>query len=167
MMIKDKPMQIQMLGKAGESIIRNFLADHGYTVKDSVDQYDSDKDFLATRNGTTYTVEVKTEQPYVYKDMISFAKNQLHKCLSVDFLFFVAVPPVMRPDYKHGGKIFFTLPKKDAPQYELYKTRDGKSKAGFKIEQESIRCVAKLTDEELSALSRHTVSNYKNGHGKA
>lgn len=160
----DKRMDIQMLGKAGEAIIRNFLVSHDYTVTDSVDQYDSEKDFIAVKKGITYTVEVKTQQPYVYRDMISFEEHQLAKCLTVDYLFFVVVPPVMQPSYKHSGKILFAKPLKDELEYELYQTKAGDRKVGFRIDQQALHHVASLTDSDLTALTRHTVSNYEKGY---
>jgi len=163
--MKQKDMEIQMLGKTGEAIIRNLLVDAGFTVKDSFDQFDSEKDFLATKDDTAYTVEVKTEQPYVLKDMISFGERQLKKCMNVDYLFFVLAPPVMRPDYKHAGKILFARPLKEAPVFERYTTKDGKKKVGFRIEQAALKHVADLSREEIAALSRHTVSNYRRGYG--
>ena len=162
--MNDKQIEIQMLGKAGEAIIRNFLVKHQYTVTDSVDQYDSEKDFLAVKKGKTYTVEVKTQQPYVYKDMISFAESQLPKCLTVDYLFFVVVPPVMQPNYKYGGKILFARPLKDELQYELYQTKAGSRKVGFRIDQKALHCVSSLTESDLAALTRHTVSHYEKGY---
>lgn len=163
----NKDTMAQMLGKAGEAVVRNILTEADYIIRDCVDQYDHEKDMLATKNGVTYTVEVKTEQPYVLKNMVTFPERQLKKCLEVDYLFFVLATPRMRPDYKHSGKVLFAKPKQIELSYTKFTTKEGLKRVGFKIEQSGLKHVANLTPDELQILSRYTVSEYSRGYSHA
>lgn len=146
---------IQILGKTGEKIIANMLMSEGKKVEFSIDEYDREKDLVVDGK----KVEVKTEQPFVVKNALTFGENQLRKCRSVDRLFFVTVPPLMREEYKWGNCIFEVDPKNF--EHYLYTTKDGKRKVCISIEQESVKFIRKLTKEESDNLSKYRVSDYK------
>lgn len=143
------------LGLMGEKLVRNLMISSGYTVMDSLNPFDHTKDF--TRNNKT--CEVKTEQPYVLKNCFSFRKNQLTKCRNVDELYIVSVPPVGRPTYQHGGKVFFVHPKKF--EQISYKTKAGLEMIGIPIIQENVTCVYTMTPEERMQFMKFTESNYR------
>jgi len=64
---------IEMMGRAGETIIVNYCTAAGQKVTVSEDQYDSQKDMIIDG----LKVEVKTQVPYIYKNAFSFKPNQL------------------------------------------------------------------------------------------
>jgi hypothetical protein len=160
----NRDLNMQMLGKTGEAIVRNLLVDYGFSVKDSFDQYDSDKDFIATKNNVTYTVEVKTEQPYVLKNMVTFRQTQLRKCMSVDMLFFVISDPVIVSNYQYANKIFLSRPQVEPPLYSKYTTKQNIEMVGFKIHQPALKYIADLTGDQITALNRYAMSDYKRGY---
>jgi hypothetical protein len=150
----DKKTAIEFLGKTGEKIVANELVKEGLKVEHSINNFDSEKDFIVDG----YKVEVKTEQPYVLKNCISIRKNQLKKCRSVDALFFVLVKPLMRPDYKWGGWLMRVDPNFQIS--ETYTTKFGTEMISIPIEQESVIPLRKLTDEENFELLKYAQSAY-------
>ena len=92
----------EILGKTGEKIVSNYFQRQRMIVEHSIDNFDREKDLIVEGKN----VEVKTMQPYVYKNAFSFKKNQLKKCKSVDRFVIVSVPPLINVKYKYGGKIF-------------------------------------------------------------
>lgn len=147
---------IEIVGSMGEKLVRNFLMQNGCIVEDSLDHYDSQKDFL--RDGRL--CEVKTLQPYVYKNALSFRKNQLRKCRSVDELYFVSLPPLAAPDYEHGGKIFLVKP--DTFECFEYTTKSGLDMVGIPIIQNSVKCIYEMTAAQIQMFKRYLESDYRN-----
>ena len=147
--------KIESLGLMGEKLVRNLMIEHGYTITDSLDPFDSRKDFIRDNK----TCEVKTEQPYVLKNCFSFKKNQLAKCRNVDELYIVSVPPVGRPTYAHGGKIFFVHPKKF--EHITYRTKAGNEMIGIPIMQPSVKCIYTMSEEEKELFIKYTESDYR------
>lgn len=143
------------LGIMGEKLVRNLMAKSGHIILDSLNPFDNKKDFI--RNDKT--CEVKTEQPYVLKNCFSFRKNQLTKCRTVDELYIVSVPPLGRPTYQHGGKVFLVDPK----MFEQisYKTKSGIEMIGIPIVQKSVECIYTMTVEERSQFMRYAESEYR------
>jgi hypothetical protein len=146
---------INIVGRIGEKIIGNMLRDAGHDVRETIDNFDSKKDLIVDGN---ILVEVKTEQPYIKRNAITFRENQLKKCRNVDALFFVSVPPLMNESYKWGGWIFKVDPKNFV--CEKYQTKFGTRMIAIPIEQESVIPVRKLTEEELSYIKPYLTSDY-------
>lgn len=146
---------ISILGKTGEKIIVNELLRQGKKVEYSIDEYDSQKDLLV--DGVP--AEVKTEQPYLKKNSLTFAENQLRKCRSVEQLFFVTVPPLINKNYKWGGCIFTVDPKKFVC-YAYTMGNPQKRMVGIPIEQDAVKLVRRLTEEEINILLRYADSKY-------
>lgn len=147
---------ISELGLAGEKIIINYLSEQGRIVKQSIDKFDSQKDITVDGN---LTVEVKTQQPYVIRNSLSFRPNQLKKCSNVDILYFVTTTAEISPNYKWNNCIFEVDPKN-------FKSRSYTTKFGIKmidvpIEQEAVKFIKKLTADEAKQLSKYTHSDYK------
>lgn len=145
---------IEILGNMGEKLVRNILSMAGRQIQDSLDHYDSSKDFLCDGK----KVEVKTQQPFVYKNCFSFRKNQLRKCKSVSELYIVSVPPVGKPDYEHGGKVYVV----DTSDFDFfeYKTKAGIDMFGIPIKQDSVFCVYDMTEDERNLFTRYTETQY-------
>lgn len=151
---------IEFLGHIGEVIVRNYLSRNGYSIIDNLNRYDNEKDFIAVFDDIKYTVEVKTEQPYVKKGCFSFAENQLNKCVNVDLLFIVSVPPLIDRGYHFGGKLFSAQPKVMPFNYEAYTTSYGKRMIGIPIKQHPIHFMCDLSYDEIDMLNKYTHSNY-------
>jgi hypothetical protein len=150
----DRNQAIDILGRTGEKIIANMLIELGLKVQESIDHFDSQKDFLVDGK----TVEVKTEQPYVLKDSFSFRENQLRKCKSVDVLYFVSIPPLFKKDYKWGGWIFRAEPQNF--KYSTYTTKTGMRMVAVPIEQSAMIPVKKMNDLEIAELLKYASSAY-------
>lgn len=150
---------IDALGRAGEIIVSNHYTDLGHKVKPSLDKFDRVKDLVVDG----INVEVKTQQPYVKMNALTFRPNQLPKCSKVDRLNFVTATAQISPNYKWNNCIFevssnfITIP---------YVTSYGVSMVAIPIEQEAVKFIRKLTVEEASEIARYTQSNYKNGKKK-
>lgn len=144
------------LGQVGEKIIRNTFSDLGYKITDSIDIFDSKKDFHAVKRGKKITVETKTEVPFVEKCALSIEEKQRKKCWNVDKLVFVAVPPNVK--FKYAGYIYEVDAKKAIIQ--KYRTRKGKKMILFPFEQKAVKVIRKLTRKELIELKKYKISKY-------
>lgn len=150
----NRDQAIDILGRTGEKIIANMLINLGLNVQESIDHFDSEKDFLVDGK----KVEVKTEQPYVLKNAFSFRENQLRKCRSVDVLYFVSIPPLMDVNYKWGGWIFRAEPQNFKCQ--TYTTKFGTRMVAVPIEQDALIPVKKMEESEIAQLLKYATSAY-------
>ena len=149
------------LGLAGEKIIANYFSEQGQKVKHSVDKFDREKDMLIEG---VMTVEVKTQQPYVKMNALTFRPNQLRKCRNVNELYFVTAKAQISPSYKWNNCIFKVDPKNFVTK--SYTTSYGVDMVAIPIEQEAVQFVKKLSEEEGRELAKYTQSNYKFGKRK-
>jgi hypothetical protein len=147
-------MAMDIIGRTGEKIIANLLINLGLNVQESINHFDSEKDFLVDGK----TVEVKTEQPYVKKNAFTFRANQLRKCRGVDVLYFVSIPPKYDPTYKWGGWIFRAEPQNF--KHYSYTTRFGVDMIAIPIDQEAMIPVCKMSDAEIAELCKYSQSSY-------
>lgn len=153
-MNNDRKIAIEILGKTGEKIIANMFSSARLKVEYSIDNFDRHKDFIVEGK----TVEVKTEQPYVLKNAISIRDTQLKKCKSVDYLFFVSVPPLFDKNYKWGGCILKVDPK--TFKHSSYTTKFRTKMIQIPIEQPAVEKVRNLTKEEIDELMKYAISAY-------
>lgn len=146
------------LGHIGENIVANYYSSQGYRIKLSLDPYDSVKDLMIGN----MQVEVKTQQPYVKMGALTFRPNQLPKCSNPNTLLtFVTATAEYDPSYKWNNCLFEVEHNfKTVP----YITSYGIKMIAVLIEQEAVRFIKKLEDEEISVLSKYTQSNYVSGH---
>jgi len=149
----DHTQKMDALGRMGEKIIVNHLSKQGLTVEESIDPYDRYKDLIADGK----TVEVKTQVPFIMERAFTIKENQLPKCRSVDYLYFVCVPAPSK-SFKWEGWIF----KADPQQFKTRtrKTKDGRTMVLIDIEQDALEPVEKLTDQHIEQLKKYTVSKY-------
>jgi hypothetical protein len=145
------------LGHIGENIVANWYSSQGYRIKLSLDPYDSVKDLMVGH----MQVEVKTQQPYVKMKALTFRPNQLPKCSNPNTLLnFVTATAEYDPLFKWNNCLFEvdhnfkTIP---------YTTSYGIKMIAVPIEQEAVRFIKKLEDEEIYVLSKYTQSNYVDG----
>ena len=144
------------LGETGEKIVRNHLASKGFIITDTIDVYDSTKDFDVEKNGKKYSVEVKTQVPFVLKNSFSVPQRQSFKIKSVDMVIFVLVPPD-RP-FKHAGKMFVLNPRK--VEMIPYTTKKGVEMILIPIEQSGVKFLRDLTSQEISLLQKQKSTSY-------
>lgn len=143
-----------ILGQVGETIVSNYLISRGFKVYKSTDYFDSQKDFLLDGK----KIEIKTKQPYVLKNAFSFEPNQLRKCLSVNDLYFVSVPPLFKKDYKYGGYVFLINPKE--MRHFSYITKVGVKMIAIPIEQPAMKVCTKISNEDVNQLIKYAQSEY-------
>lgn len=146
------------LGHIGENIVVNWYSSQGYRIKISLDPYDSVKDLMVG----DMQVEVKTQQPYVNMNALTFRPNQLPKCSNPNTLLnFVTATAEYNPSYKWNNCLFeVDFDFKTVP----YTTKSGRKMIAVPIEQEAVRFIKKLEDEEIQVLAKYTHSNYVAGH---
>lgn len=150
----NRNQSIEILGRIGEKIVVNYFSQKGSKIVESLDHFDSKKDMMIDGK----TVEVKTQQPFVKLNSLTFRKKQLMKCTSVDELYIVTVPPVMQTTYRWSGWILKIDPK--TFKYSTYTTKAGNQMICIKIEQEAVEPIYKLSKEECSELNKYAMSDY-------
>lgn len=158
-MTRDKANEI--IGDIGETIARTYVEQLGYKVTKSTYKFDSKKDFLYEKDGRVIYAEVKTQQPFVYKEMFSYRVNQLPKCTEIDELYIVSIPPLMHPTYKYGGLLFKAEPKTKPLSLSEYTTKAGVRMYGFSIKQENLNIVSKISKENVEKMLKYAYSDYK------
>lgn len=141
------------MGRAGETIVHNWLNKNGFLVEASVDQYDSEKDMLV--NGKK--IEVKTQVPFIMKDAFSILQKQLNKCLKADVVYFVSVPNSTRKHYS-DGKVYRIDSNKI--KYQFHKTKDGRQMILIPIKQPDLQEVFQMSKKECEILQRYSVSKW-------
>lgn len=141
------------MGKAGEAIVANWLIENNNKVIISTDQYDSEKDMIV--NGKK--IEVKTQVPFVFKNAFTIKDNQLRKCKSVDFVFFVSVPNKKKSHWSEG-KVYRIESKKMI--YKNYVTKDNRNMILIPIEQDNMEEMFSITKEQCNNLMRYSVSEW-------
>lgn len=146
------------LGHIGENIVVNWYSSQGYRIKISLDPYDSVKDLMVG----DMQVEVKTQQPYVNMNALTFRPNQLPKCSNPNTLLnFVTATAEYNPSYQWNNCLFevdFNF------KTVKYITKSGRQMIAVPIEQEAVRFIKKLEDEEIRVLAKYTHSNYVATH---
>ena len=142
---------IEMMGRAGETIIVNYCTAAGQKVILSEDQYDSQKDMIIDG----LKVEVKTQVPYIYKNAFSFKPNQLRKCKNADRVIFISVPSKEKSHHS-DGKVY--LIKSAEMKHSPYKTKDGRDMIAVPIDQESMDELFTLSKEQCILLQSYSVS---------
>ncbi len=141
------------MGRAGETIVHNWLNKNGFVVEASVDQYDSEKDMLVEGK----KIEVKTQVPFVIKDAFSILQKQLNKCLKADMVYFVSVPNTKHMHYS-DGKVYRIESNKI--KYQFHKTKDGRQMILIPIRQSDMIEVFQMSPKECQILQRYSVSKW-------
>lgn len=139
------------LGRAGETIVLNWLSKQGIIFEAAVDQFDNRKDVVADGK----KIEVKTQVPFVNANSFTFKDNQLKKCMNADYVYFVSVPNKKRP-HSSDGKVYCIESSKI--QAQLYTTKDGRNMILVPIDQEHMQEVFTMSDEECKILQKYSVS---------
>jgi hypothetical protein len=153
-MTKSNSENSQMrLGQVGEIIVMNHFSKKGSVVEASINPYDRQKDMIIDDK----KIEVKTQVPFVNKNAFTIRENQLKKCLEVDELFFISVPNKQK-EHHSSGKVYIANPK--TLQYKNYQTRDGRKMILIPIEQESVKEVFTMSEEECMMLQKYSISGW-------
>jgi len=151
-----KSFKEEQLGQVGEKIIRNTFTKLGYKVIDSIDIFDTEKDFHIVKNKKKFLVENKTQVPYVQKCALTINQDQYKKCWSVNKLTFIAVPPNV--PFKYAGYIYDVNTKK--AKIKKYTTKGGEKMIAIPFEQPAVKMMRKLNKKELAELKKYKVSKY-------
>lgn len=141
------------LGLIGEKIVINHYSRLGGIVEHSINSYDNKKDLVVDGK----TVEVKTQVPWISENSFTIKPNQLRKCRNVDELIFISVPAPRHKD-KWSGWMFSADPKKF--KVKSYTTNDGREMVLIPRDQDALTPLRKLSENELSELTKYTVSGY-------
>lgn len=147
--------RIDLLGRCGEKIISNMLSSEGMIIEESVDPFDSSKDMIAYYNDSEYTIEVKTQVPFITKNSFTIRPNQLNKCISVDRLFYVAAPSLNQ--YRYEGWIFLV---NKTFIHKKYKTKNGLDMILIPIDQDAVVPIKKVSDKDFEQLRKFACKNY-------
>jgi hypothetical protein len=129
-------LKMTMLGQLGEKIVRSIAVNAGYKVNDTVDMYDSEKDFKIGDN----TCEVKTQKLWISENSFSIKGNQLKKCNAVDLLFFVETP-------HNNNEINIYLSTKKNREWNSRTTKDGRLM--YLINKNKLDHISTITDSRL------------------
>lgn len=149
MMTREEKMNL--LGMAGEKVVVNMLSALGLHIVHSVDAYDSKQDMIVDG----YSVEVKTQVPFMMKDSFTIRPNQLNKCRGVDVLYFVSVPKGTVGECG-TGHVYRVEPKNF--KTTQYTTSDGRKMVLIPRNQPAVIQVYKIPENEVQILQRYTVS---------
>ncbi len=137
----------------------------------SSNKYDSVKDILWYNIDylSIWNVEVKTQPPFVTKNMLSIRKNQETKIMNSNLLMWITTPMEDYPRFKYGGCIFLTpKPKKLIVKEEYNKyflNRQGVKEStrmiGYDIDQPAILFHKRIENPEyLELLIKYRSFNY-------
>ena len=148
-----REMNMNMLGKAGEALVSNLLQEvHGWTVSTSVDQYDNTKDMIATRDGVSQTIEVKTQQRYHMQNAFTVKPSQVQKCKNVDQLVIVETP-----SKENGNKVIIW----NAPHRNFFTTMTSHGKM-YCLDADECEVMGEFDDfNTVNAFRRHSVSEWR------
>lgn len=138
----EKNLKKTLLGMLGERIIAKHLRGKGHTVTESLNVFDSEKDF----DVDGYKVEVKTQVPFLIKDSFSISPNQLNKIQNSKYVYWVSVPPTKVNDTL-SGYVFKMDP--NVAKFERYSLKNGKEMISFKRNQPGMEIVDKIKDSKL------------------
>lgn len=146
------------LGAAGENLVQKALMEDGWKVTRSENTFDTEKDMVAIKNGKDILVEVKTQVPWVTQNAVTVKPDQIKKCLNVDCLVFVTIPPTGRPNYMYGGWMLKVDPKN--MQYKMVEAKGGRMMAVIPIDQPAVELWKKIPSRDLADIKHLTVSSY-------
>jgi hypothetical protein len=152
--------KIKSLGDIGEKIVGNYFSRKGCIVEDAINPFDSRMDMKVDGQW----VEVKTQQPHVKMEALTFQPSQLRKCRNKNTrLMFVTAESTYSPKYKWNNCLFEV----DSNfEYFEYTTSENVKMIGIKIDQPAVRFIKKLEEDEIQELRKFAQSNYKNGKRK-
>jgi hypothetical protein len=143
-----------LLGLLGERIVAKVLRDSGYSVEESLNVFDPNKDMLV--NGKK--VEVKCQVPYLIQDAFGVSPSQLRKLLSCRYVFWVSVPPKTIDDSKSGW--VYAMDTSIDVKYHYANTKSGRELVYFPRTQPAMKVIYKIDDMNLLNHLKELSSSY-------
>lgn len=104
-------------GDLGEKLVARYYRDLGYTVEESLDLFDYEKDMMINNE----RCEIKTQQRWHRESAFTIKPNQLKKCQEVDILVIVETPS----KYNNMTVTLYEFPK-DKRNFYRRQTYDGR-----------------------------------------
>jgi hypothetical protein len=159
-----------ILGCIGElivkSIIEESLTDSYHDVLEhlevnlSKNKYDSEKDMCIhlkcadDPETVVYTVEVKTEMPFMVENAMTIKENQFRKCSTVDNFIFVEVPN------KTSGYKCNIYEVEDAFKHKTRKTKDGRKM--FLYPKNELKLLTTIDDPDIiELLNKYNMTEWR------
>lgn len=143
----------EKIGWIGEAEVRNQLTIRNHKVISSLDFFDSQGDIFCDGQ----RIEIKSTQPMYTTDVWGVRPSQERKMRNVAENYIVSVPPVARPDYRYGGKIYRVSPDF---QSTYYTTRNGTRMMGIPIRQPAVVEFCKISPEAMYQFNKYSESGY-------
>ena len=143
----------EKIGWIGEAEVRNQLTIRNHRVISSLDFFDNQGDIFCDGQ----RIEIKSTQPMYSTDVWGVRPSQEKKMRNVKENYIVSVPPVARPDYRYGGKIYRVSPDFQSTYYE---TRNGTRMMGIPIRQPSVTEFCAISPEAMYQFSKYSESRY-------
>lgn len=152
-MYNDRATSMMHLGRSGEVIFGNYMAQQGKIVEYSINQYDNQKDMKI--DGKTY--EVKTQVPFVIESAFSILENQLRKLKNADYTVFVSVP-VREKSHWSAGKVYMIESSKIESVIRRRRTKDGRQMILLPIEE--MTELFTMSEDSAKILQKYSVSDW-------
>lgn len=138
-------------GELGEKLVARYYRSLGFTVEESLDLFDTNKDFMVDNK----TCEVKAQQAWHKENSFSVKPNQLKKCNDVDILIFVETPS----KYNQNTVRLYEMPK-DKRKTKTLRTSDGRTMHLFS--KNNAILLKTITDENIvKQFERYSLSKWK------
>ena len=135
----------KVLGDIGEKIVGNYMSKIGRTVEMSTDPFDSEKDMKV--NGIS--LEVKTQVPYCLEKSFTIRRNQLNKCLNVEYFVIVQAPC----QYLNEAALWKV---KRGFQYHTIKLKGGGERISIPMHQENVIKKMDIIGEDKALLRKYS-----------
>ena len=135
----------KVLGDIGEKIVGNYMSKIGRTVEMSTDPFDSEKDMKV--NGIS--LEVKTQVPYCLEKSFTIKRNQLNKCLNVEYFVIVQAPC----EYLNEAALWKV---KRGFEYHTVKLKGGGERISIPMYQEKVIKKMDIIGEDKALLRKYS-----------
>lgn len=148
---RNREVSKAQLGRAGEVVFGNYMAQQGKIVQYSINQYDDKRDMKI--DGTSY--EVKTQVPFVFENAFTVKENQLRKLRSVEYIVFVSVP-CKNKNHWSAGKVYIIPGSRVDEIVRRRMTKDGRSMVLLPISQ--MTELFTMSEDNAKILQEYSVS---------
>ena len=145
MRVTEADYKRKVLGDIGEKIVGNYMSKIGRTVEMSTDPFDSEKDMKV--NGVS--LEVKTQVPYCLEKSFTIRRNQLNKCLNVEYFVIVQAPC----EYLNEAALWKV---KRGFEYHIVKLKGGGERISIPMYQENVIKKMDIIGEDKALLRKYS-----------
>ena len=135
----------KVLGDIGEKIVGNYMSKIVRTVEMSTDPFDSEKDMKVN----CISLEVKTQVPYCLEKSFTIKRNQLNKCLNVEYFVIVQAPC----EYLNEAALWKV---KRGFEYHTVKLKGGGERISIPMYQEKVIKKMDIIGEDKALLRKYS-----------